>query len=72
LQDHEVDTDDIVTDWDGLLLQTGDRLRMQQRNHDMDTDDMPEGQDPTFVETFNKDHEMDTDDIPEDLDPVLL
>lgn len=37
-------------------------------DHEADTDDMPEGQDPVMAQ-FN--HESDEDDIPEGQDPVM-
>jgi len=38
--------------------------------HNNDTDDLPDGMDPSFVQV--NDHDNDTDDIPTGMDPIYI
>lgn len=53
-----------------------DPILLQLKDHENDTDDIPDGMDPILLQTqskvISKDHSNDTDDIPDDLEPNEL
>ena len=55
---------------DPVLVQTTQKIRVA--DHENDTDDMPEGMDPTLIQINShiRDHENDTEDIPEGQEPT--
>lgn len=49
-----------------------DPVLLQVRDHHNDTDDMPDGMDPSLVQIQINDHQNDTDDIPDNMDPEYV